>query len=159
MTSTSNKLRIFCIGYNSHGEFGFGHAKTFRELTEINHPITRVYSSNMYSINSDEEHTNIWSAGDNRVGSCGNTLHGDESMIYGKISYFEHRNIDIKKICVSPVGYTTFFIIKDNKAYGCGNNCNDQLGLEEGEFALLEDWEGEDKFVPVLIDLLELLFL
>ena len=39
-------------------------------------------------------------------------------------------NMKLKKIFVSITSYTTFFITKDDKIYGCDKNDDDNLGFE-----------------------------
>ena len=156
--SAGNKSRVFVIGHNSFGELGLGHRNPITKLTEIKSGITNIHSSNRYTIYSDDDYKNIWSAGSNHHGQCGKK--GDSKFLdLEKIIFFEKNQINIKKICVSSVGCSTFFITKDNKLYGCGFNANDELGLEEAIVPGIinniesdsEKWGGENQFEPVLI--------
>ena len=77
---------------------------------------------------SDDDYKNIWSVGTNAYEQCGRE--GD-SKILQAITFFEENQINIKKVCVSHVGSSTFFITKDNRVYGCGSDQADQLGLKK----------------------------
>ena len=127
--SAGNTSRVFVIGDNSYGEMGLGHSTSIaiHKLTETNSGISNIHLSRRYTIYSDDDYKNIWSVGRNDYGQCGRE--GDGKLLQ-KIKFFEENQITIKKICVSPVGNSTFFITKDNKVYVCGSNKADKLGLE-----------------------------
>ena len=151
--SSSNKPRLFVIGYNSHGEFGLNHTGTVRELKQKYTPysISNIHSSAMYTIYSDHDYKNIWSAGCNESGQCAVGPEAGKTLkTLHKLTFFSKNNIPLKTICVSNSGGTTFFITKNNKLYGCGSNDEDQLGLENVEGIDL-DCEGDDQLEPILI--------
>ena len=107
--SAGNKSRVFVIGYNQYGKFGSGHNTLLSKLTEIKSGITNIYSSDEFTIYSDDDYKNVWSVGRNDYGQCGRK---GNSELFQKITFFEQNQINIKKICISAVGGCTFFIIK-----------------------------------------------
>ena len=72
------------------------------------------------------DHKNVWNVGGNTFGQCGREGEEDRKLPQ-KITFFEKNQINIRKICVSPVGCSTFFITNDDEVCGCGLNNNDQL--------------------------------
>ena len=135
---------------------GLGHASSVIELTEIKYPFTKIYPSNKYTICSDNNNENIWCTGYNSTGECGIGESIYSTNIYVKLEYFKKNNIKIKKISLSSVAYSTFFITKDNnKLYACGQNDNYQLGLTNvnaiTDNQAPEEWQKGDQFDPVKI--------
>ena len=109
------------------GESGLGHANKLKQFTLVpNESITRLYPSSIHSLYNDDTLQNIWSAGANlqRQRCISNETF---SIHLTPIDYFKIH--DLKKICASPPGNTTFFITENNIAYGCGWNQADHLGL------------------------------
>ena len=157
--SARNKSRVFVIGSNLFCTFGLGHSTPIRKLTEIKDidRICNIYSSYSYTIYSDDDYKNIWSVGRNTHGQCGRK---GNSELFEKITFFEENQINIKKICVSSVGCSTFFITKDNKVYCCGSNKHHKLGLQQEDIPQIiknqnqsdsKEWKGENQFEPILI--------
>ena len=125
--SAASQRKLHFIGFNGCGEMGLGHKNKVHELTKCKYPITKIYPSNQYTIFSDDNFENIWCAGYNHRGQCGVGEGVDPDGKLLKLDYFQRNKIKIKKICVSSVGNSTFFITEDNELYGCGN----QLGFEK----------------------------
>ena len=123
--------RIFVIGNNIDGNLGLDHITPIHKLTEIKSgiDITTIYSSDGYTIYSDDDYKNIWSVGRNDNGQCGR--HGYNSKLPQKITFSEENHINIKKICVSPVGGSTFFITIDNKVYGIQKDGKEKINLNQ----------------------------
>ena len=152
MASLQSDQKVFFIGYNSFGEFGFGHDQPLRNFKQCEYPITRIYAGNTYSIYSDDNYENIWSAGYNAYGQCGIGEQGKSTLFeFNEITYFKDNNIKIKKICVSPIGGSSFFITTNGNVYGCGDNDTNQLGLTSGILDQDEEYDEENKSEPTLI--------
>ena len=146
--STTTQPKLYFIGFNGCGEMGLGHKNKVHKLTKCKYEITKIYPSNQYTIFSDDNYENIWGAGYNHRGQCGV---GGDIVPNGKLiklDYFQQNKIKIKKICVSSVGNSTFFITQNNKLYGCGN----QLGFGKLHNQYLP------KLIPQLHDVLCLLY-
>ncbi len=128
------------IGYNGYGEFGLDHKETLKKFTSCpNKEIAKVFSGNVYSIYTDDNYDNLWSAGYNARGSCG--IGSNKDRLLGLES--------IKHIFVINTGYGSFFISEDNKLYGCGRNTGSQLGVKTKAVSQFGD---EDIYTPQLID-------
>eukprot|EP01084_Bolivina_argentea_P116155 206433_1 len=141
-----NTTCVAVIGNNDYGEFGLGHCNSIKKLT-INEclNITNIISGFQYSIYCDITNNKYWSAGINDSGSCGcaNSMMS-KILTLTEIKYFQEHQINIKKVCASPTGYTTFWIDDGNNLYGCGRNTNNELGV---------DIKSSDGFEPQLIPL------
>ncbi len=64
---------LYCVGSNSHGEFGDGHTTTLKTLTRLkwcsNMNIKHVYNGDLFSIYRNSDDT-FYAAGYNTEGQC-----------------------------------------------------------------------------------------
>ena len=141
-------MAVFFIGQNENGQFGMGHCQNLKELTKCNHKcIKKVFASNGYSIFTDNDYENIWSAGWNEFGQCGVGNFDRKIKQYSQIRFFRKNRIKIKKISVNVCARFTFFISDKNKLFGCGWNEEGAMGLNEEEQSNVNE--------PILIDQLQ----
>ena len=124
----SDRIAVF-VGKNGNGESGLGHTKPLKHLTILPFWIERIHSGNGYTIYSALNHQIIYSAGSNHHGACGVGDFQSNVTKHRSIKYFKENNLAIDKICVSPVGTSTFWITTNGKVYGNGSNNNHQLGV------------------------------
>ena len=138
--------QTFVIGQNGHGELILNQFGPVHKLTPVaGKKISKAFSGNQYSIYTDDNYDNLWSAGYNHRGSCGV---GNPQATLKKltpITYFNEHGIKIKQISVNTSGYGSFFISKDNILYACGLNNGGQLGIAS----------KNDIYEPILIPDLE----
>ena len=150
--------KVFVIGYNGYGEFGFNdHNIPLDDITSIksiksitpcpNKEITQIFSGNSYSIYSNNNYQKLWSAGNNSRGSCGLGHYKRKVEHLTPITFFQNNNIKIKQIFVNPAGYGSFFVTLDDKLYASGRNGRRQLGLNTGSDTI----DGEDVSKPKFI--------
>ena len=131
--------RTFFIGYNFHHDLGLISEKVniLTPCPEKN--VLKAFSGEGYSIYTDDNYENIWSAGNNSKGSCGVGKQQVYKLInLTPITYFNKHGIKIKKISVNPSSYGSFFISKDNKLYACGKNGVGQLGIGSNHHFIYE---------------------
>ena len=131
--SSSNILVLF-IGNNGGGQFGVGSTEndSIGKFIKCTNPsISKVFTSTNYTIYSDDNYQNIWSAGNTSNQCCSQNKLKNQKVIktYLPITYFQDNQIKIKKICVSLGGKCTYFISDDDKLYGCGRNEHYEMGL------------------------------
>ena len=114
----ATKSAMFFMG--SH--YGFNSFDPLKEFTASPIPsISNVIPSACYSIYTDDNYTNLWVTGRNYHGECCiDTKDSKRITTFTPITYFKDNHISIKKICLSIVGNTTFFIDDDNRLYACG---------------------------------------
>ena len=72
LIQTMATVKIFAIGINNHGEFGFVHDDAVPTLTQLtNTSITKATTCRDYIIYSNNNHSKIWASGNNRSGQLG----------------------------------------------------------------------------------------
>ena len=146
-----SSLQLFVIGYNRDHDLGINEHERVCGLTPCpEKKVSRAFSGVSYSIYTDENYDNLWSAGFNKKGSCGVPTEQKLLKQLTAITYFDKHGIKIKKISVSPSSFGSFFISKDNKVYACGNNVRDALGFRFGNDSIYEPTlipELKDKFI------------
>ena len=61
-SSNSDKSRLFVIGYNRYDEFGLNRTSAVRQLTQTfeSYTISKIHSSVMYTVYSDDDYKNIY---------------------------------------------------------------------------------------------------
>ena len=97
--------KVFCIGFNSRGEFGLGHKDPVTQLTQLgNKLITRAFTFQGHCIFANNDYSKLWAAGINNSGQLGigksEDLDANEEICeYTPITYFEDNKITIKEIC------------------------------------------------------------
>ena len=128
--------KLFAIGYNVDGDFGLGHRKPVKQLTELsNISAFEVAACLDYFIFFNINKTKLWCAGNNISGKLGigtpdeDDYGTDQVMEYTPITYFEKNKIKINKICESSTADCTFFISDKVQLYGCVNNSSNHNGL------------------------------
>eukprot|EP01084_Bolivina_argentea_P201206 343968_1 len=132
---------IYVVGRNDFCQMGLitsrkymarnGNVHTLTLQQSLNkHNIQHIYGGSLYSIYSDRDHKNIWSAGDNSYDQCctGNINNGFINKLT-KIQLFNDKEILIKNIFTGSASNTTFWMDKNNKIYGSGMNYCHSLGL------------------------------
>ena len=125
MATANKQRRCFFIGRNHNGVYGIGNVLPEIELIKCDLPITKVYPSGKFTFYTDDNHENIWFAGDNEYNQSGITNCNRLKFIttFEKLSYFKDNNIEICNICVSTSSSnSTFFLTKNKELYGCGSN-------------------------------------
>ena len=141
---------ILAIGNNC--DKGCGKKTKDLELVIIaqNHKeISRVFSSYVYSIYTNDTMTKLWAAGSNGNGQCGvGKVHSDKYYLteLTEITYFKENNINIQSIFADQYSFNTFFISDQNQLYGCGQNRRGGLRIADS---------NDDIYSPVLIDALK----
>ena len=138
---------VYFIGYNSSGEFGLNHAQDWPKLTRSPHKnISKVFSSQNYTIYSNHNFKQIFAAGSNSLGECGIGIPDEQIITLTPITYFNANNINITKICTNVSGNCTYFISDKCDLYGCGSN-------EKGSFfGIYNDGDDDNQYEPKLIN-------
>ena len=128
-----SEVAMFFVGWNMAGEFGLGHMESLKMLQQCpNKSITKVFSSDNYSIFSDDDYKQLWAAGDNSYGQCCiGAIVEDAKMLknYQPITYFQRNEINVQKVCVRISAHNVFFISDKGQLYGCGKNAEGMLGI------------------------------
>eukprot|EP01083_Nonionella_stella_P048763 130196_1 len=116
-TKTSSCRRhVWCIGKNSHGEFGIGNRKTQEQLIKCGWSekiqIRNIYASNEgywgYTMVEDMN-GNYYSAGWNLSGACTANDKSEYILTMTPITYFKQHNIKIVQVFVSNMGDAPFW--------------------------------------------------
>ena len=144
MSMAGQQQTVYFVGYNGYGECGLDHTQNLKQLTKCpNASISKVFSSNAYTIWTDHQYDNLWASGFSEEGQCAIGKISRDIQTIQPITYFQQNKIKIKKICVNMGGTCTFFISHQGKLYGCGANSDGKLGLE---------MDNKNKSIPQLIE-------
>eukprot|EP01084_Bolivina_argentea_P023685 44227_1 len=120
---------IFAVGSNSNGEFGLNHNTILEQLTQIPHKlIDKIYCGSNYCIYAHNQQ--FWCAGSNTEGACGLHMPDTDIIHLTELKYFNIHNINITKVCINVSGSTTFWIDRNRRVYGHGNNTTANLATK-----------------------------
>ena len=162
---------LYVVGYNYRGIFGWNYPedtkrlvkldmfrKDFEESMELDlfgecaMNTTEVIFGWRYAIyhHYTKEYQEIWMTGKNDYGQCAtNDFEPLKHDGFHCITYFEDRNIKIRKICAKTTGdYNVFWITDKNQVYANGANWCWQFGIDN----------NDNQPTPILISQLENVF-
>ena len=150
MAKDEQQIAYFFIGYNGNKEFGFKEVKKDQYMKCPNESISRVFSSDEYSIYANDNYQQLFASGRNGSGQCG--IGSTESQIQGHqpITYFQKNGMKLNNICTNVLGECTFFISEKGELYGCGSNTDGRYGINEKNMN-----QYEPKLIPGLSNVID----
>lgn len=114
-----NSGEVLACGRNEDGQLGLGHTKPIAEFTQIPElkGVSRVINSNVFRT--------YFLMQNGTVQACGNNVHGQlgvgsEQQIYSTPTKIPHLSEIFDVYCKES--FKTFFLKKNGRVYGCGNN-------------------------------------
>ena len=121
-----NNNSVYAIGENKKGELGVGHDEEVKTLTKVKKTgIHYIESGYQYTICSNKYGDKIWSVGNDSWGQLGLDKNNHNGL--NPITRFKENKINIKKICINPMGSTSFFITTEGDVWACGSNSHGQF--------------------------------